>query len=127
MSRPDYIKDIRDLLIAEDDITDEIAVADITVTWIRKKVNFPCIVINHIGGAEVAQLGCEWSKGYPIFSIDVATKESVQKTVQLMDKVRKVLLKKGYEILSSSPIAKDDDYQAYICTINVRLTSTYSF
>jgi hypothetical protein len=128
MSRPDYIKDIRDLLVGEvsDENGDDIPSQNIRTSWIKKEVTFPCIIINTIGGNEIPQLGCGWAKSNPLFSIDVASRISAHETNNIVNQVKDILLQSGYE-KTSEVISYDEEYEAYIITINVRLTSTYSF
>ena len=126
MSGTDYHKAIRDYLVGSSDITDEISSSDIGVSWKRKKVNIPCIAIHQIDNKEVAQMGAGWSSGKPVFRIDVAMRDSAYKTNQIMGYIKDLLLPEGYEIMTEFD-SYDDKYEAYIKTINVRVTNTYSF
>jgi hypothetical protein len=133
MSRPDYIKDIRDALVDESDITDIVPTDDIRVGWKKQKIDFPCIIISQIGGKETPQMGCSkssegnrWSKSNPLFRIDVGTRTSLYQANQIMNDIKDLLLGSGYEKMSEFH-SYSDKYEAYIHTINVRLTSVYSF
>lgn len=125
MSRPTYIKTLRDDI--NDAVTDsDISKSDIFVGWNKKKMDLPCVVITLIDGSEVGQLGGDWSKANPIFRVDVVSRDSAYDAAQTMNEIKDKLLPKGYEKMTEFD-SYDDEFEAYIRTINVRLTSTYSF
>jgi hypothetical protein len=77
-------------------------------------------------GIAQSSSGDRLSESKPMFRIDVATRDSMYQAHQVMGYIKDLLLVDGYEKTSEFD-DYDDEYEAYIRTINVRLTSVYSF
>lgn len=133
MTRNDYIEDIIDTLSADSDITSIVSSSKITIASNDKKIEYPCIILRRIGGSEVGRMGIATSSSgdrqseeRPLIRIDVVTRDSAYQAYELINYIKNLLLVDGYEVTSEFE-DYDREYEAYIRTINVRLTNIYSF
>jgi len=113
------IKDIRDSLIQNSDLTNLVTSENIQVGWKRELQDFPCIIITQSSGVDTGYLGystspsgSRTSKEQTSFQIDIYSRKSLKETYDILDVMKKILKKKGYSKTSDNDTWVED-YKAY--------------
>lgn len=133
MTRPNYIKNLRDLLVADSTLTGLVSASSINVSWKKKDIPFPCIVITQIGARAVGRLGIAQSDSGErmvdeniTFRIDIASRTSITNINNIADAINGILMVEGYEKMGEIDTF-DENKNTYIRTLTFRLVDVYSY
>jgi len=94
------LKEVRDSLCSDPNITSKVAVDDIRVGWQEALVSFPSVYITTVAERDRGQLGFAYNNRRAVettIQIDVIGRKSVQEVVEIGDAITSRMLQLGYQ------------------------------
>jgi hypothetical protein len=124
----DALTDIRGFLVSSSSVTSIVPKKDISVGWRKTIDNFPCIILNQIGGMDKGYLGyCTTPTGTRnreelyIFTVDIYSRTNRKQTYTIADSVVPLLI-------ASGSCTKVNDIDLYDDNLSVyRKLQTYKY
>lgn len=134
MTRPNFIKELRDALVADSTLTALVPANSINVSWKKADIGFPNVIISQIDGRAIGGMGCGVSPvgsrmvtETPTFRIDIASRSNITNLINIEDAIMGVLIPLGYEKMGDSIDYDSEDKEVYIRTMRFKILSKYDF